>query len=237
MIFPRPQKFTSTVLLKDFLDNSEKFLRIRFKSVVAFEFLAGQYFSFKINEKGERRSYSVAATVGDEFEIAVDISPEGAGSEFLKSLQIGQETEVLGPLGRFVIDESHRQMKLLFVATGSGIVPLKAMIDDLLLKKQDAREITLYWGLRNRADIFWLEEFNLLKNSFKNFHFHLCLSKPGETADYLEGRVTKWIDTHFESLQEHEAYVCGSHEMIADVKKLLKEKGMAAENLHEEQFF
>jgi NAD(P)H-flavin reductase len=237
MNLPRPHKFLSEVLLKEFLDPAQKFLQITFKTEKPVQLCAGQYFSFRINEKGERRSYSVSANDGNEFEIVVDISPEGAGSEFLKKLEIGQQIDTLGPLGRFVIDEARHQPKLLFIATGSGIVPLKAMIDDLLLKKRDKREITLYWGLRNRADIFWLEEFNLLKKNHPNFTFHLCLSKPDEKTDFLEGRVTKWIAGHFDVVKDHEAYVCGSAEMIADVKALLKEKGMAAENFHEEQFF
>jgi NAD(P)H-flavin reductase len=239
MILPRPQKFIAEVIEKEFINSSDKFLLIRFKSKkgTVTDIHAGQYFSFKINEKGERRSYSVSYHSNDEFEIVVDISPEGAGSEFLKALDIGMEVDTLGPLGRFVVCESHRQPKLLFIATGSGIVPLKAMIDDLLCKKHDKREITLYWGLRTRADIFWLDEFNVLKKKSPNFTFYLCLSKPGEELDYLEGRVTKWIGGHFDFLKDHEAYVCGSREMIADVKTLLKEKGMAAENFHEEQFF
>ncbi|HYF02110.1 MAG TPA: FAD-binding oxidoreductase [Patescibacteria group bacterium] len=237
MNLPRPQKFVAEVFSKEFLDGAEKFLRISFKTENVVQLCAGQYFSFKINGKGERRSYSVSANDGNEFDIVVDISPEGIGSEFLKSLEIGQQVETLGPLGRFVTDENRRQPKLLFIATGSGIVPLKAMIDDLLLHKRDKREITLYWGLRTRADIFWLEEFNLLKKKFPNFNFQLCLSKPGETTDFLEGRVTQWIAGHFDVLKDHEAYVCGSNEMIADVKVLLKEKGMPLENFHEEQFF
>lgn len=92
-----------------------------------FSFLAGQYISLKVDDRGQRRSYSIASFPSQaEIELLIDVSPMGIGSRYVLGLQPGDEVEALGPLGRFGING--KRGKKLFVATGCGIVPLRSMI-------------------------------------------------------------------------------------------------------------
>ena len=109
MEFAKPQKFTARVSDKYFVSENEKFLYIKFELVLPdrIEFQAGQYVSLKVNEQGERRSYSIASTPDDNhgFHLLAEIVAEGKGSTYLQNLKIGEVVELLGPLGRFVVSD------------------------------------------------------------------------------------------------------------------------------------
>jgi NAD(P)H-flavin reductase len=138
MEFAKPQQFSARVSDKYFVSENEKFLYVKFELVSPdrIDFQSGQYVSIKVNEQGERRSYSIASTPDDNhgFHILAEIIPGGKGSEYLKSLGNGDTVELLGPLGRFVAN-TDEENKLLFVATGSGIVPIYSIINDLLINR------------------------------------------------------------------------------------------------------
>jgi CDP-4-dehydro-6-deoxyglucose reductase, E3 len=200
-----------------------------------FEFEAGQYISVKVNEKGDRRAYSIAtAPGGKRVGLLVDLSPGGIGSQFFEKLEVGETVEILGPLGRFVI-EDQASLGLLFVATGSGVAPLRSMIEDLLKNKRFAGEVKLVWGLRFEKDVFWMKEFEELEKKYKNFKFELVLSKPGEGWQGKKGRVTDWIEK-MKDVGGCEFYVCGSSEMVGDCVKRLVGKGVEEKKIHFEKY-
>lgn len=214
---------------------SDKFWWFELKFSDDFNFKAGQYVSVKVNEKGERRSYSVASIPGgDRIGLLVDVSPDGIGSRFFKKLGVGDKVEVLGPLGRFVVE--NKSLSLLFVATGSGIAPMKSMIEHVLRSKQDDGEIKLLWGLRYEKDIFWKGEFEELEKKYKNFGFELVLSKPGNSWKGNKGRVTDLING-MEDLEDYDGvFICGGNEMIDESKEILLGKGVKEESIHFERY-
>ena len=184
-----------------------------------FNFKAGQYVSVKVNEEGDRRAYYIASIPGGKkIGLLVDVAPGGVGSKYFLGITVGDEVEVLGPLGRFVVEKtgstseqipnglgSDEKPSLVFVGTGSGIAPLRSMIDDLLQKKTGSTskqspeatvsdekpvDIGLMWGMRCEEDVFWQEEFEALERKHKNFKFDLVLSRPGGSWQGRKGHVT-----------------------------------------------
>jgi CDP-4-dehydro-6-deoxyglucose reductase len=57
-----------------------------------------------------------------------------------------------GPFGTFFLREESDK-PILFVASGTGFAPIKAMID-AALKKGTKRPMTLYWGARRPKDLY-----------------------------------------------------------------------------------
>lgn len=233
-----------TALLSDRLQLNEKFIQLIFemKQPHEFNFKAGQYVSFAIPGQQARRSYSIAS--GPEnthgFELLIDVTPHGIGTTYLDGLKPGDEVSFLAPMGVFFLAEGEQAVKekaLVFVATGSGIAPMRSMITELLQHQQDKREIWLYWGLRFAQDLFWTEEFEELQNAFPNFHFHVTLSQAEPEWPLCRGRVTDCLRIH-ELPAEAGYYLCGNSHMIEDVKKLLlEEKQIPKESVHHEKFY
>lgn len=233
-----------TAKLSERIDLGQKFMHMTFEmtSPNLLEFEAGQYVSLGFPDNPVRRPYSIASSPGIQhaFELLIDTAPQGVGTTYLQNLQLGQEISVLAPMGVFTLakeEQAGREKSLAFVATGSGIAPLRSMVLHLLQDLGDQREITLYWGLRHVEDIFWQEEFHELEKAFPNFHFHLTLSKPVEGWPLCSGRVTDCLRNH-PQVAETGYYLCGNQAMIEDVTKLLiDEKQIPKEFVHHEKFY
>ena len=61
-----------------------------------------------------------------------------------------------GPLGTFVLRNSS-DMQLFFLATGTGIAPVKAMLETLatLSSEQQPKSVTVLWGGRIQEDLYF----------------------------------------------------------------------------------
>lgn len=208
------------------------------------EFQAGQYLMMKIPGMDQRRSYSIASSPAQDHsvEILVDVSPKGDGSLFLASLSPGDEVEFMAPAGQFVLVDPESEMgrqeeKLMFVATASGISPIRSMILDLLQTKHDKRQIYLHWGFRFAEDLFWEEDFREMSEYFPNFHFEIVLSRPPAHWPFCQGYVTHCVEAHHKDFSRLGVYLCGNGKMITDMVDFLGKKGVTKEHIHMEKFF
>lgn len=238
--FSPPQNFIAQLAWKQDLSPSYRAFHFELREPYKIVNRAGQYVSILIpaadqknasaGVSGEqtvpvRRSYSMTdrPDVDSSFEICVSQTNSGIGVNYLNSLELGQKIEALGPLGMFFVDpeNSAREKKLLFVATGAGIAPIKSMLTQLLQIDGDQRPITLYWGMRNENDFFWLEDFQGLEKAFSNFHLKLIVSRPSPEWTLSRGRVTDLlIDEGLSS--DTGVYICGNPEMMTSVIDLLQ---------------
>lgn len=234
----KPEVFTA--IFEDKLDYEEKFSHYSFelKQPHQIDFRAGQYLSLKVNEEGLRRPYSIISDpdVKHGVELLLDNTPQGPGTKYLQSLQFGDEIEFLAPLGEFTVKQNQLEQALTFVATGSGIAPIRAMIHDQLKNKEDERPIILYWGLRYIDDLIWEDEFGNLTEYFPNFKFHPILSKPVKDWPLCRGRVTDCLQMH-DLLENSGYYLCGNQEAIKDVKQILQTRGVKPELINHEKFY
>ena len=204
------------------------------------EFTAGQYIMLKVPGLDGVRQYSITSPPSNRhaIELLIDVIPTGAGSLYIASMTPGDEVEFMAPAGKFVVDpDKEREKELWFVATGSGIAPIKAMLVDLLVDKKDKRPMWLHWGLRFAEDVFWFDDFARLSEEYSNFTFDLALSKPPKEWKLCRGYTTNCVMKHHSEFANIGAYVSGNRRMIEDVKARLIEKGVAKERIHTEQFY
>lgn len=238
-------KYKARLSDKYYLSENQRFLLLKFELVEPNEisFLAGQYVSLKVSEKGERRSYSIASTPDNThgFSLLAEIVQGGLGSSYLQKLYPGDEVDVLGPLGKFVVGDMENATKKLFVATGSGIVPIWSMINDLLINKKTLTPVRLHWGMKSEVDLFWIDNLERLAEAHPNFVYDIVLSRAGEDWGLCRGHVQDCLMRDFSpstspGLSGWEGYVCGSQEIVKDVCSKLEELTMKSENIHHEKF-
>jgi ferredoxin-NADP reductase len=231
--------------LEDTIIHNDKFTQLSFEFIepTAMEFASGQYVSMKVAENGMRRSYSICSSpaITHGFELMIDVAPQGIGTKYLQNLQFGDQVEILGPMGQFVLAEPQSEIgskeeAIVMVATGSGITPFRSMLFDLLQVQQDKRPIHLHWGVRNENNLIWLDEIAELENAFPNFTFHPVVSQPLPEWPLCRGRVTDCLSTH--QLPTNAGYyLCGGKPMIESVVQLLAAKGVSPVHVHHEKFF
>lgn len=233
-----PQKMTARLADKQVFNDVFTQYRFELDHPNELHFQAGQYVSVVVDHTGDRRSYSICSNPDNaqSFDLLIDHSPNGVGSNYMRSLQFGNQIDILGPMGRFVVNKQGTEDEIIFVATGSGIAPFRAMVLDLLQDKAEKRPVTLYWGLRYITDLFWANEFQDLVESYSNFKFHPVISKAIEEWTLCRGRVTDCLNIH-EIPVNAGYYLCGSAPMIKDTQALLLQKGVSEQNIHFEKFF
>lgn len=224
--------------LEDKRQLNQKFIQLDFELQTPHElnFLAGQYVSIQVSERGDRRSYSISSSpvIKHGFELLVDTTPMGLGSTFLLNLKFGDEIKILAPMGRFVLDDS--EAAFTFVATGSGMAPYHSMLLDLLQNRHDTRPMILYWGLRHAEDMVYQDEFQQLATAFPNFKFHPVLSQSPQEWPLCRGRVTDCLAVH-DLVPSSGYYLCGNEKMVLEMQGLLQQRGIAPERIHHEKFY
>ncbi len=81
-----------------------------------------------------RRSYSIASapdpSTPDRFQLAVTRVEGGPTSNALHTIEPGALIEIEGPEGTFVRRPEDRDHPTLFVATGTGLAPIRAMLTE-----------------------------------------------------------------------------------------------------------
>jgi len=198
-----------------------------------FNFLPGQFVTINV-AANTPRSYSIASIPGKDYiELIADTKRGGPGSMFFASSKVGDEFDFLFPLGVFVYKESPKPVY--FFATGTGIVPFISMVEYALTTLKTQRSITMYCGFRYEPEVFGKEFLELMDIQYQNFWFKLNLTQPSPQWTGPIGRITQYIETLPET--DIEAYICGSNQMVTDVKNQLIAKGVPEVQIYHEMFY
>ena len=193
---------------------------------------AGQFVSFEVPKEGQprpvTRPYSIASASPPEQQdrilLVLNLVQGGPGSSYLFSLREGERTSFKGPAGAFYLRDDGTK-DLLFVATGTGIAPMRSMILAQLQRQPD-RPVTLFWGLRSQRDLYWQDEWAALAAIHPHFTVVTTLSRPEPGWQGATGRVTALIDERIGSVGNLAVYLCGGSAMIKDVTARLHAKGL-----------
>jgi CDP-4-dehydro-6-deoxyglucose reductase, E3 len=223
------QSFQATVDRVRDLTHDVRELGLRLREPKDIQFKAGQFISFNLTPPGgERlmiRPYSIASppNESDRITLVFNRVQGGRGSTYLFNLREGDVVAFEGPQGSFYLRE--RMRNVLFVATGTGIAPIRSMLLDLA-DNGYAGTATLYWGLRSQRDVYYQQEFEALAARYPNVSFAIALSRPEAGWQGYAGRVTGLVDAHVTSVKNLDVCLCGNHAMIRDVTEIIRTKGL-----------
>jgi CDP-4-dehydro-6-deoxyglucose reductase, E3 len=208
-------------------------LRIPTASEVAFH--PGQYLNVMLDD-GSPRSFSMASPPrGETFDFHVRRVPGGYFTGRLEThYRPGDVLDVELPLGTFRHDaESPRE--LLMVAGGTGLAPIKSIIESL----QDdpaAPSITLYWGVRRAEDLYLDEQLRHWARTLPNFCYVPVLSEADDQWGGRRGFVHEAVCQDHDDLGGFDAYLCGPPPMIAAAKSGFAQRGLAVERIFSDSF-
>jgi NAD(P)H-flavin reductase len=237
------QEFTSIVSEKKYLNDKVILLKLKLLHPQEINFQAGQFISI-IFEPNLRRSYSIFSfpSQKNELELLIDISVGGSGSECVKNLKINQELKFLGPLGNFHFETNDEIKTIYFVATGTGVAPMHAMIADALSAAENFpdKQIILLWGISTKEDAVLWGEFGKFMEKYKNFKFIPCVSREVVEGGFF-GRVTKYLENNVGTdlslpINSCQFYVCGSREMVNEITEILKTKNASPSQIITERY-
>lgn len=221
------QTFTARLSRSTALSELTKHLEFEIKSVPRFGFVAGQWMSFKTTKPdGEEitRAYSIASPPGEDnrFALCLNRVQDGFMSNFLCDMKEGDEVSCQGPFGDFILRPPMRDT--IFIATGTGIAPLRSMLHWLFAaeSRHQGKHLWLVFGNRTEKDIYYHDEFLRLAGEHANFHYLPTLSRGGTDWQGWRGYVQEHVPAIVRERTDIHAYICGLDKMVKANRELLK---------------
>jgi ferredoxin-NADP reductase len=238
-----PRRRKAELLAARLLSPSVRSLDLRTSDGSAVGHVAGQYLDLIVPTPRSlpyKRSYSIASAPDPEhperFEIAVTRVEGGPTSEALHALAPGSSVEIEGPSGTFVRRPPEREHPALFVATGTGLAPIRAMLTEET-RVADGPPLVLLFGCRTHGDVLWGDELRSWQRRCPRFALHVTLSRAPPDWRGLAGYVQRHAGEIAASLPGAHAYVCGVSDMVDDVVSLLQTRaGLPRERVHYEVY-
>ena len=213
----------------------------------SFNYKAGQFLTFIFKEGIEevRRSYSLGSTpvIDAQLFITVKRKPNGSISRrLLDHYQVGDSLTAIEPSGRFMVDDNVVAKRYVFIAAGSGITPVFAMIKQLLYFNP-ATSILLVNQSRDEANIIYgAQLMQLLQQFGERLSIIQLFSQPVSHKYFpqrlnntlFEAIVLRELKKHL--LHDMQFYLCGPAVFMLMAQFTLKLLHCHYEQIHKEQF-
>ncbi|GHJ43507.1 flavohemoprotein [Catellatospora sp. TT07R-123] len=197
---------------------------------------AGQYVSVECGYQPRAwRAYSMANAPRDDLTMEFHVKALGAGwvsGALVRRLRPGDLIRLAAPMGSMVLDRGSPR-DIVCVAGGTGLAPLKAIIDDLATTGR-TRRVHLFFGARTRDDLYDLPALTELAERHPWLTVVPTVSHDagyeGET-----GLVTEAL-TRYGPWNDHDFYVCGSPAMVAATRRTLTQLQVPAMRVRHDVF-
>ncbi len=217
------------------LTHDIKLVRITPETSDPLLFTAGQYAQIGFDGVPVR-SYSMANGHGDAaLEFHIRRVPGGITSDHVhRTLKIGDPATLDLPLGASFLRQHHNG-PILCVAGGSGLAPIKAIVEAALSQGM-GQPIHVYFGVRAERDLYLVEHFQALAKRHQSLVFTPVLSEE-RSARYRSGFVAEAVAEDRSDLDGWKAYVAGPPPMVDATMHVAFERQLRAEDLHADVFF
>ena len=211
-----PEMFLAKIVNKvNLKDNIIKF-SVKAPTIVE-KSKAGQFIEIKVSKSIDpflRRPISIHNIEKENGILEFIIQLKGKGTKYLSEVQIGEEIDIIGPLGRGYFNYS-KSNKLAVIGGGIGVFPLYELCKEA---KQSKKQVNTYLGFRNK-------DFVILENEFKNVSSELILAT--DDGSYGEnGFAINFLKEDIETGKIDSIFACGPMPMLKAVKSLAEEKNI-----------
>jgi ferredoxin-NADP reductase len=268
------QRYTARLRQKVLLSAPQRCYHLEFEveTLQTFPFIPGQFIScvaVDANGKMQNRAYSLAsAPRGNCFDLCLNRVEGGFFSNFLCDLEPGGELVFDEPMGDFSLQPQTdlRQVENLFIATGTGVAPIRGFVEWLFPTHADPlfpdTKFTLIYGTRYATELYYRDYFEAIAEAHPNFLYLPTLSRadadwPGFRG-YVQEQAVRLIEagsvgrglaevaasTDAASGQrevdrgpfDRYAYVCGFRDMITATRERLTSMGWKRRQILSERY-
>ena len=222
-------------------------------------FFPGQHVMVQADVKGQCQTISRAYSLSDypeqlaHYRITVKKqpapndkpdAPSGVMSTYLvDAIEVGDQLKLSAPSGHFCLNVD-QQKPLIMIAGGIGITPFISMIN-AVVNAESEREMWLFYSTQNRNTRVMYEHLKQVSKSHKNLRVIMCYSatdikfeqavKDQETDSHISkhfGRITVDLLQQYLPSNQGEFFVCGSKQMMMQMKESLLLWHINEKNIH-----
>ncbi|MGH1484030.1 MAG: FAD-binding oxidoreductase [Geminicoccales bacterium] len=215
-----------------------------------FQWQPGQHVTlrFRLNGEEVRRSYSISSSPFGQGDLRVTVKRVKGGlvsNHINDHLKPGDQVDVMSPFGGFYLDPAPKARRTYyFFGAGSGVTPLFAMAQSVLMGEPYSTAYLLY-GNKNAKSIIFRDALSELQAEAKErLSVHHVLSAPSMWSSFDYWRrgkidaeaIAAFIDENPPYAQDTQYYVCGPSSMNADVRSALMGLDVPQERIHCESY-
>ena len=202
-----------------------------------FQFVAGQAVMLAPHGDPDAKPYSIACSperAADTHRIELLIAIDGTTD--LHWAKAGALVDLWGPLGTFIFPAAVAQRRILFVAGGTGIAPLRAMIDHVLAGNFEQKLSVLY-SARRGDEFAFIDE---LRDHERAGRIELQQTVTRDESASWQGRRGRIGRAEFETVVHEPAdtlcFVCGPPALVEESVAVLKTLGVPESSIRTEQW-
>lgn len=192
--------------------------------------IAGQYVNLTVSINGRRHSrcFTISGEENGCPTVTIQSHEGGMVSNWAnESVWTGDTVELSAAAGDFVLPAT-LPSRFLFIAGGSGITPVRALIDSLVAQNYSGQVDVLYY-VPSKTDAIFLSQLRAVTAINSNIKLHLVTTREQE-ADALAGRFSAdHLAALAADLANTAAYVCGPAGLIEAVEKHWNDAGVAGQ--------
>ncbi len=156
----------------------------------------------------------------------ITIAEGGDHAAAVATLRPGTRVWFEGPYGIFTADRLEAGNRVLLVAGGVGVTPVRTLLDDL---PRSARPVVVY-RTREEADVLFREELTDLVHS-RGGQLHVLVGSRVEQP--LDGQRLRRL---VPDLARRDVYVCGPEPLVEAVRTAAAQAGVPSARVHVEEF-
>ena len=198
--------------------------------------------------KKERRAYSLSSTPQEAPRLSVTVKRVTGGlvsNYLLDTVRVGQQMEVMEPLGNFTLSPSPKAARsLVLIGAGSGITPLMSMLK-AVVQTEPQSHVLLVYGNRNEESVIFQQQLADLETR-ANGHLQVehVYSQPLKAASPHQhtGRLNRTMllrileQRHQFPAEQAEYFMCGPEGLMAEAQAALALLNVPEARIRRESF-
>jgi ferredoxin-NADP reductase len=210
------------------------------------DYKAGQFLTLvfkKNNSEESRRSYSISSSpeLGEPLTITVKRIVNGEYSRYLNDkVRPGDLLQTIGASGFFVLPETiEKYNRIIFMAAGSGITPVYALIKTLLIR-HPALHVLLIYSNSGRQNAIFINELENIRSKYSDklsIEFLFSRSPQAFTSRLTPESLEMFLQLHKILYGEDSLfYVCGPADYMRMITYRLTTLGIDQARIRKEVF-
>jgi NAD(P)H-flavin reductase/hemoglobin-like flavoprotein len=179
------------------------------------------------------RPYSIACMPRDDGLLMLHVKAVPGGwvsGALVRHTSPGSHLMLGPPLGTMTLERAGNR-DLLCVAGGTGLSPVKAIIEQAVRESATVRRrIYLYYGARRRSELYDLPDLWRLEDAYDGFEL-IPVTSDDPAFNGMQGNVGR-VAARYMPHTYCDAYVAGPPEMVRETIRLLARAGLKKERIH-----
>ena len=204
----------------------------------AFEYAAGQAVLIASHGHQPRRPYSISASPDEArrweaIELLIGVDATGSPGTHL-TLEAGALVDVEGPTGTFTFPSNPTEHCFVFIAGGTGIAPLRAMLKQALSIPH--RHIGVFYSARRPDEFAYEHELRSLADAGQIELRQTVTRSTDDEWTGARGRFDRAVLGQLVHEPETLCFVCGPPTFVDEMAKLVEDIGIPRSRIRVEEW-